>query len=67
MSAEMGKEILLDVQHLSYHFPLTKKMEIKAVDDVSFKIRKREIFGLVGGIGMRKVHPCALHYECLQI
>ena len=54
MSAEMGKEILLDVQHLSYHFPLTKKMEIKAVDDVSFKIRKREIFGLVGESGCGK-------------
>lgn len=54
MSAEMGKEILLDVQHLSYHFPLTKKMEIKAVDDVSFKIRKGEIFGLVGESGCGK-------------
>ena len=41
-------EILLDIQHLSHMFKLSKHAAIKAVDDVSFQIKKGEIFGLVG-------------------
>ena len=44
----MSEEILLDVRHLTHVFPLTKKIAIKAVDDVSFQLRRGEIFGLVG-------------------
>ena len=36
-------EILLDVQHLSHVFKLGKHAVIKAVDDVSFQMRKGEI------------------------
>ena len=50
----MPDEILLDVQHLTHVFPLTRKIAIKAVDDVSFQIRRGEIFGLVGESGSGK-------------
>lgn len=29
-------DILLDVQHLSHVFPLTKRVSVKALDDISF-------------------------------
>lgn len=59
----MSKEILLDVQHLSHTFPLTKKTALKAVDDVSFAIRRGEIFGLVGesGCGKSTVARCIMN------
>lgn len=47
-------EILLDVQHLSHTFSVTKKLSVKAVDNVSFQIRRGEIFGLVGESGSGK-------------
>ena len=50
----MSKEILLDVRHLTQQFHLTKKIKVKAVDDVSFQIHKGEIFGLVGESGSGK-------------
>lgn len=40
-------EVLLDVRHLNHAFPLSRKLAVKAVDDVSFQLRKGEIFGLV--------------------
>lgn len=56
-------EILLDVRHLSHRFPLTKKIAVKAVDDVSFQIRKGEIFGLIGesGCGKSTVARCIMN------
>ena len=56
-------EILLDVQHLSHVFKLSKHAVIKAVDDVSFQIRKGEIFGLVGesGSGKSTVARCVMN------
>lgn len=47
-------DILLDVQHLSHVFPLTKQVSVKALDDISFQIRRGEIFGLVGESGSGK-------------
>lgn len=56
-------EILLDVQHLSHVFKLSKHAVIKAVDDVSFQIKKGEIFGLVGesGSGKSTVARCVMN------
>ena len=56
-------EILLDVQHLSHVFKLSKHAVIKAVDDVSFQMEKGEIFGLVGesGSGKSTVARCIMN------
>ncbi|MDE6662733.1 MAG: ATP-binding cassette domain-containing protein [Lachnospiraceae bacterium] len=47
-------DVLLDVQHLTHFFKINKNITIKAVDDISFQIRKGEIFGLVGESGSGK-------------
>ncbi|MCL4535833.1 MAG: ATP-binding cassette domain-containing protein [Bacteroidetes bacterium] len=54
-------DILVDVRHLKMHFPITSGIMIqrqigavKAVDDVSFFIRKGETLGLVGESGCGK-------------
>ena len=56
-------EILLEVQHLSHVFKLSKHAVIRAVDDVSFQIRRGEIFGLVGesGSGKSTVARCVMN------
>ena len=56
-------EILLDIQHLSHVFRLNRHTAVKAVDDVSFQIRKGEIFGLVGesGSGKSTVARCIMN------
>ena len=47
--AENKQEVLLKVEHLCQYFGKTK-----AVDDVSFDIKKGEVFGLVGESGCGK-------------
>jgi len=54
-------EILVDVRNLKMHFPITSGIliqrqigAVKAVDDVSFFIRKGETLGLVGESGCGK-------------
>jgi len=56
-------EILVDVQHLSHSFRLTKDIRIRAVDDVSFQIRRGEILGLVGesGSGKSTIARCLMN------
>ncbi|MDE7310845.1 MAG: ABC transporter ATP-binding protein [Eubacterium sp.] len=57
------KELILDVQHLSHHFPLSKKTAVQAVCDVSFQIYRGEAFGLVGasGSGKSTVARCVMN------
>lgn len=65
----MKNDILIDVKNLSMHFPITKGIlrqrkvaEIRAVDEVSFFIRKGETLGLVGesGCGKTTLGRCLL-------
>jgi len=56
----MGDEALVNVEHLTLFFPITGGIlqrrvgEVKAVDDVSFTIRRGETLGLVGESGCGK-------------
>ena len=50
---EKNNEVLLKVDHLCQYFSLGHR-DMKAVDDVSFEIRKGETFGLVGESGCGK-------------
>lgn len=50
-------ENLLDVRHLCTYFP-NKNGIVKSVEDVSFSVRKGEIFGLVGESGCGKSTTC---------
>jgi oligopeptide transport system ATP-binding protein len=51
---------LVEVDHLKVHFPIlsgifqTESGRVRAVDDISFEIRKGETFGLVGESGCGK-------------
>lgn len=47
-------DFLLDVQHLTHSFRLGKHVTHRAVDDVSFRLRRGEIFGMVGESGSGK-------------
>ena len=48
-----NREVLLKVEHLKQHFGMGKGV-LKAVDDVSFDIKRGEVFGLVGESGCGK-------------
>lgn len=56
-------DILLDVQHLTHYFKPGRNTVIKAVDDLSFQLRRGEIFGLVGesGSGKSTVARCVMN------
>ena len=49
-----NKDNLLEIEHLKQYFPAGSGRFVKAVDDVSFFIKKGETFGLVGESGCGK-------------
>ncbi|MGN1235217.1 MAG: ATP-binding cassette domain-containing protein, partial [Christensenellaceae bacterium] len=53
MENQDEREVLLRVEHLCQYFK-SGNFELKAVDDVSFDIKKGEVFGLVGESGCGK-------------
>lgn len=55
----MGNDILMDVQHLSHIFRLNRKVEVHAVDDVSF-IKKNSIDFSVSFYNYHEpsIYPC---------
>ena len=53
MENNNNNEVLLKVDHLCQYFRLGRK-DLKAVDDVSFEIKRGEAFGLVGESGCGK-------------
>lgn len=54
MENKTNDEVLLRVEHLCQYFKIAPGHETKAVDDVSFDIKKGEVFGLVGESGCGK-------------
>lgn len=49
----MNNDVILKVDHLCQYFKMGPQ-ELKAVDDVSFEVRRGEVFGLVGESGCGK-------------
>src|SRR5499427_2617289 len=69
---EPADQVLIEVKHLKMYFPLTSGVlvqrtvgYIKAVDDVSFVVRRGETLGLVGesGCGKTTTGRCILRLE----
>lgn len=57
----MNNETIIKVQNLKKYFPITKGFlvkkhvgDVKAVDDISFEVKKKETFALVGESGCGK-------------
>ena len=51
------ENVLIEIDHLKKHYPVSngfftsKGLSVKAVDDVSFKVRERQSLGIVGESG----------------
>ena len=70
MNTILSSDTILEVRNLVRYFPVTKGFLIKrrigavrAVDDISFTIRKGETVGLVGESGSGKSHHCKHGHE----
>ena len=66
-------DILLEVNNLKMYFPVTSGMlfqrtvaYVKAVDDLTFSVKRGETLGLVGGERLRQNHHGPLHTATLQ-
>lgn len=50
----MDTEMMVELHHVKEYFRIHDRLTIRAVDDISFGIRKGEVFGLVGESGCGK-------------
>lgn len=50
----MSKENLIEIKNLKKYFKVGKGLDLKAVDNITFNIKKGETFGLVGESGCGK-------------
>ena len=62
----VSEEPLVEVRHLTHVFAHGSNHPSKAVDDVSFTMKKGEIFGLVGRIRFRKIYGSKVFDEYLS-
>ena len=51
---EMDRDIIIAVRGLKQYFKINESLTVKAVDGISFEIRRGEVFGLVGETGCGK-------------
>ena len=47
-------DTILEVKNLKQYFKVSRKLTVKAVDDISFSIKAGETYGLVGESGSGK-------------
>ena len=50
MPGVKDSEVVLKVEHLKKYFPMGKHAVLKAVDDVSFEMKRGETLGIVGDV-----------------
>lgn len=50
----MNSQVILSVRNYKQHFPINRSLTVRAVNGISFDLRKGEIFGLVGESGCGK-------------